>query len=73
MKQDDDYFLALHFGQVAQVALASVQHCMPQAACAVEHFSLQQVLQPASSSEAAHNVRANSLIIFIGLIADFTL
>ena len=38
---------------------------MPQEVFAVASFSWQQVLQPASSSEAAQSVRVNSLMSFI--------
>ena len=60
----DAYFLAVQVGQVAQVALLSVQHFMPQAAVAflaVQHFL---VAQPATKAEA-QTIRARSLMDFI--------
>jgi hypothetical protein len=61
------YFLAVQVGQVAQVALASVQHFMPQAAVAVpvaQHFL---EAQPATRA-AVQTIRARSLIDFMFFI-----
>ncbi|MEI2725545.1 MAG: hypothetical protein V9H26_19110 [Verrucomicrobiota bacterium] len=58
------YFLALQVGQVAQEALLSVQHFMPQAAVAfpvAQHFL---EAQPATRA-AAQMVRARSLMVFM--------
>ena len=61
------YFLAVQVGQVAQEALLSVQHFMPQAAVVVsveQHFL---VAQPATSA-AVQTIRARSLIDFMFFI-----
>jgi hypothetical protein len=55
--------LALQVGHVAQLALAVVQHSMPQAAFAVD--SCRQHWQPASNNDDAPRTRANSLMSFI--------
>ena len=61
-----DYFLALQVGQVAQVALPSVQHFIPQADAAsflAQHLLL---LQPATANSAeAHTMTVMSFSVFI--------
>lgn len=48
-----DYFFALQVAQVAQVALASVQHFIPQPGFSAEHLGLPQQAQPVMRT-AAH-------------------
>ena len=58
------YFLALHLGQVAQVALASVQHCIPQE-------DLTAVLAQQACLEAQPDHRAEAQTITATSFRDF--
>lgn len=71
MNGRDGYFFFEQVGQVAQVALLSVQHFIPQAAVAAS-FS-QQALLPAqpTSKPAAQTVTARSFSAFIRVIFGF--
>ena len=64
VKRRFDYFFALQIGQVAQVALPSAQHCMPQADFAAASF-LQQVDEQPVARVAAQTRTANSLMNFM--------
>ena len=69
VKRDVDYFFALQVGQVAQLALLSAQHFMPQEGLA-EHsvFFLQQVEQPVMMDAAqmsATNVTMDFMFWFV--------
>ena len=62
-----DYFLALQVGQVAQVALPSVQHFIPQADAASFLAQHLWLAQPATRAEA-QTIRARSFSVFIYLV-----
>ena len=58
------YFLALQVGQVAQVALPSAQHFMPQAAVVVSGAQHFLVAQPVTKAEA-QTIKARSFNDFM--------
>lgn len=64
MGLDSAYFLALQVGQVAQVALPSAQHFMPQAAVVVSGAQHFLVAQPVTKAEA-QTIKARSFNDFM--------